>query len=141
MTDLELPQPAPVCGAMWAVSGRVTFTHIAVADMETQRMRGYGALSEEDVKRINRAVAELNAAVGRLIAYLSKGPDDDLQARLKRLEHTGNETGLLREVERVITAHGLVEFRGALAVLLDRMENGSFEIGVFRRVSWGSRRC
>lgn len=137
MTDLELPQPAPVCGAMWAVSGRVTFTHIAVADMEPQRMRGYGALSEEDVKRINRAVAELNAAVGRLIAYLSKGPDADLQARLKRLEQTGNETGLLREVERVITAHGLVEFRGALAVLLDRMEHGSFEIGVFGRVSSG----
>lgn len=137
MTDLELPQPAPVCGAMWAVSGRVTFTHIAVAEMEPERMRGYGRLSEEDVKRINRAVAELNAALGRLVAYLNKGPDADLQARLQRLEQTGNEAALLREVDRVITAHGLVEFRGALAVLLDRMENGSFEIGVFGRVSSG----
>jgi len=137
MTELELPQPAPVCGAMWAVSGRVTFTHIAVAEMEPQRMRGYGPLSEKDVKRINGTVAELNAALGRLIAYLNKGPDADLQARLQRLEKTGNETALLREVDRVITAHGLVEFRGALAVLLDRMENGSFEIGVFGRVSSG----
>ncbi len=64
MTDLELPQPAPVCGAIWAVSGRVTFTHIAVAEIEPQRMRGYGPLIEEDVTRINRAVAELNAGLG-----------------------------------------------------------------------------
>ena len=137
MADLKLPQPAPVCGAMWAVSGRVTFTQIAVAEMEPQRLRGYGALSEEDVTRINRAVAELNAALGRLTAYLSKGPDADLQARLQRLEHTGNEAALLREVERVVTAHGLVEFRGGLGMLLDRMANGSFEIGVFGRVSSG----
>ena len=137
MTDLELPQPAPVCGAIWAVSGRVTFTHIAVAEIEPQRMRGYGPLIEEDVTRINRAVAELNAGLGRLTAYLSKGPDTDLQARLQRLEQTENAAGLLREVEQVITTHGLVEFRGALAMLLDRMENGSFEIGVFGRVSSG----
>jgi GTP-binding protein EngB required for normal cell division len=137
MTDLELSQPAPVCGAVWAASGRLSFAQIAVAEMEPQRMRGYGPLSEEDVKRINRAVAELNAALGRLTAYLNKGPDADLQARLQRLDQTGNETTLLREVDRVITAHGLVEFRGALAVLLDRMENGSFEIGVFGRVSSG----
>ena len=137
MTDLELPRPAPVCGAMWAVSGQVTFTQIAVAEMEPQRMRGYGPLSEEDGKRINRAVAELNAALGRLVAYLNKGPDTDLQARLQRLEQTGNEAALLREVERAVTAHGLVEFRGALGLLLDRMENGAFEIGVFGRVSSG----
>ncbi len=60
-----------------------------------------------------------------------------MQARLQRLEQTENAAGLLREVEQVITTHGLVEFRGALAMLLDRMENGSFEIGVFGRVSSG----
>ena len=137
MTDLGLPRPAPVCGALWAASGQLNFAHIAVAEIEPQHLLGYGALSEEDIKAISEVAAELNAAIERLIAYLSKGPDADLQARLQRLEHTGNEVALLRELERVISAQGLVEFRGALALLLDRMENGSFEIGVFGRVSSG----
>ncbi len=136
----DRPGAAPawaVCGALWAASGQLNFAHIAVAEMEPQHLRGYGALSEEDIKAIGEVVAELNAAIERLIAYLSKGPTADLQARLQRLEQTGNEVALLRELERVISAQGLVEFRGALALLLDRMENGSFEIGVFGRVSSG----
>ncbi len=137
MSDLRLPRPAPVCGALWAARGALTFTHIAVAEIEPQRMRGYGALSDDDAKAIQAVVAELNAAVERLIAYLDKGPDADLQTRLQRLEQTGDEVRLLRELERVITTHGLVEFRGALTMLLDRLENGAFEIGVFGRVSSG----
>jgi GTP-binding protein EngB required for normal cell division len=137
MTDLGLPRPAPVCGALWAASGHFNFAHIAVAEIEPQRLLGYGALSGEDIKAIGGVAAELNAAIERLMAYLAKGPDADLQARLQRLDQTGNEVALLRELERVISAHGLVEFRGALALLLDRMENGSFEIGVFGRVSSG----
>jgi len=100
-------------------------------------MRGYGALSEEDVKAINEVVAELNATIERLIAYWNKGPDTDLQARFARLEKTTDEGRLLRELERVVTAHGLIEFHGALAILLERLENHSFEIGVFGRVSSG----
>jgi len=38
---------------------------------------------------------------------------------------------------RIITAHGLVEFRGTLSMLLDRMEGAAFEVGVFGRVSSG----
>ncbi len=137
MSDLRLPRPAPVCGALGAARGALPFTHIAVAEIEPQRMRGYGALNNNDVKAINAVVAELNAAVVRLIAYLEKGPDADLQTRLQRLEQTGDEVRLLRELERVITAHGLVEFRGALTMLLGRLENGAFEIGIFGRVSSG----
>ncbi len=137
LTDLRLPRPTPVCGAMWAAGGRFTFAQIAVAEMEPQRMRGYGVLSEEDVKAINEVVAELNATLERLIAYWNKGPDADLQARLARLEKTTDQARLLRELERVVTAHGLIEFRSALAMLLERLENQVFEIGVFGRVSSG----
>jgi hypothetical protein len=44
---------------------------------------------------------------------------------------------LLSEIERIITAHGLVEFRGTLSMLLDRMEAAAFEAGVFGRASSG----
>jgi GTP-binding protein EngB required for normal cell division len=137
MAELSLPRPAPVCGALWSARGHITFATIAVAEMEPKRMRGYGALSEADTKAIDSIVAELNAALDRLTAYLDKGPDADIQARLQKLEQTRDEVPLLRELERVVTAHGLVEFRGALAMLLDRLENHVFEIGVFGRVSSG----
>ena len=137
MEDLRLPRPAPICGARWAAGGRFTFTQIAVAEIEPQRMKGYGSLSEEDVKAINEVVAELNATLERLIAYWNKGPDTDLQARLERLEKISDEAQLFRELERVVTAHGLIEFRGVLAMLLERLENHVFEVGVFGRVSSG----
>jgi GTP-binding protein EngB required for normal cell division len=137
MEGLGLPRPAPVCGALWAASGQLTFTQIAVAEMEPQRLRGYGALSDEDIKAINEVVAELNAAIERLLAYLNKGPDADLQTRFARLEKTTDDARLLRELERVITAHGLIELRGALVMLLERLENHVFEIGIFGRVSSG----
>ena len=137
MTDLGLPQPGPVCGAVWAASGQLSFAHIAVAEIEPQRLLGYGALSGQDIKAIGEVAAELNAAIERLMAYLSKGPAGDLQARLQRLEQTDNQVVLLVELERGINAQGLIEFRGALALLLDRMENGSFEIGLFGCVSSG----
>jgi len=82
MADLSLPRPAPICGALWAARGHISFASIAVAEMEPQGMRGYGALSEADAKAIDGVVAELNAAPERLVAYLAKGPDADLQARL-----------------------------------------------------------
>jgi dynamin family protein len=44
---------------------------------------------------------------------------------------------LLRELERVITKHGLVEFRGPLSIVIERLESGHLEVGVFGRVSSG----
>ncbi|HXP61071.1 MAG TPA: dynamin family protein [Dongiaceae bacterium] len=137
LADLRLSRPAPVCGAIWAAGARFTFAQVEVAEMEPQRLRGYGPLSAEDVKAINEVVAELNATLERLIAYWNQGPDAGLQARFARLGKTTDEARLLRELERVATAHGLIEFRGALRMLLERLENPVFEIGVFGRVSSG----
>jgi GTP-binding protein EngB required for normal cell division len=68
---------------------------------------------------------------------LGKGAGGDLQHRLQQLGQTGDEIRLLSEIERIITARGLVEFRGTLSMLLDRMESAAFEVGVFGRVSSG----
>lgn len=137
LEELNIPRPAPVTGALWAARNAVTFTNIALADMESKAMRGYGQLSEAAAQKIDAIVAELRAAVEKLDNYLAQNAGADLQARLERLEKTSNEVPLLRELERVVTAHGLVEFRNTLTMLLKRMENGAFEIGVFGRVSSG----
>ena len=62
---------------------------------------------------------------------------ENLQERLERLEQTGEEVSLLRKLETVITEHGLVEFRSTLSMVLDRLEDNSFEIAMFGGVSSG----
>jgi GTP-binding protein EngB required for normal cell division len=79
----------------------------------------------------------VDGLVAKLRSYLGKGAGGDLQQHLQQLGKTGNEIRLLSEIERIVTAHGLVEFRGTLSMLLDRMESAAFEVGVFGRVSSG----
>ena len=137
MTELNLSRPMASTGSLWAVQTHVMFAEIAINEMEAKRMLSYGPLPDADTRLIDGIVAELYAALERLMSYLRQGSDADLPARLHRLEQTRDEVPLLRELERVITAHGMVALRGTLSMLLDRMENGRFEIGVFGRVSSG----
>jgi GTP-binding protein EngB required for normal cell division len=137
LEDLELPPKPPVSGALWAARNHTAFAGIAVTEIEPEHMLGYGKLSDEDRQTLDRVVAELNSVLNRLNTYLAQGTDADLQTRLQRLEQTRDEVKLLRELERIITAHGLVEFRVTLTLLLDRLETNAFEIGAFGRVSSG----
>ncbi len=100
-------------------------------------MRAYGPLSTDAAHRLDGIRAELDGLVAKLRGYLGKGAGGDLQQRLQQFGKTGDEIRLLSEIERIITAHGLVEFRGTLGMLLDRMEGSAFEVGVFGRVSSG----
>jgi len=137
LEDLELPPKLPISGALWAARNHLAFAGIAITEIEPRHMLGYGELSNEDHQTLDKIVAELNSVLDRLSACLARGTGADLQTRLQRLEQTKDEVKLLRELERIITAHGLVEFRATLAVLLDRLEANTFEIGVFGRVSSG----
>ena len=137
LEELEIPLKRPISGAIWAARSHLSFASIAIADIEPGQMEGYGKISDADRQAMNKIVAELNSILNRLAAYLAQGTDVDLQSRLQRLEQTKDEVKLLRELERIITAHGLIEFRASLSLLLDRLENNVFEIGVFGRVSSG----
>ena len=110
LEELKIPLKPPISGALWAARGHVTFASNAIAEIEPEPMRGYGDLSDEDTRALDRTVAELNAELARIASYLAQGATADLQARLLRLEQTRNEVKLLRELDRIIAAHGLVEF-------------------------------
>ena len=137
MEELEVPPVEPRCGATWAAGISFMFCAIALSDLTADKMRAYGELSEEGATAVESIRSEIGALLNKLSAYLAKGGGGDLQARLERLGGTGDEVRLLAEIERIITAHGLVEFRGALTMLLDRFESAAFEAGVFGRVSSG----
>lgn len=137
MEELEIALPEKRSGAVWAVNTNLLFCSIALSEITADRMRGYGQMSAEAAAALDGVRGELGSLLDKLADYLAKGGAGDLQQRLERLSKTHNETRLLSQIERIITAHGLVEFRAALATLLDRFETAALEIAVFGRVSSG----
>jgi GTP-binding protein EngB required for normal cell division len=137
MEQLDIPPSEPHSGAVWAAAINLMFCSISLNELTPERMRAYGPLSADAAHRLDGIRAELDGLVAKLRSFLGKGAGGDLQQRLQQLGKTGDEIRLLNEIERIITAHGLVEFRGTLSMLLDRIEGAAFEVGVFGRVSSG----
>ena len=99
-------------------------------------MRGYGEVPPAAAAELNGIVGELSALVQQLDRYVTQS-GQDLKQRLTHLECAGAEVELLKELERIISEHGLVEFRSALAMVLSRLEDTSFEIARFRPRQFG----
>jgi GTP-binding protein EngB required for normal cell division len=137
MEELNIPPSEPHSGAVWAAAINLMYCSISLNELTPGRMRAYGPLSPEAAERLDGIRAELDGLINKLRTYLGKGAGGDLQQRLQQLGKTRDEIRLLSEIERIVTAHGLVEFRGTLTMLLDRMESAAFEVGVFGRVSSG----
>jgi small GTP-binding protein len=137
MEELDIPPPEPHSGAVWAAAINLMYCSISLNELTPERMRAYGPLSPEAADRLDGIRAELDGLVAKLRNYLGKGAGGDLQQRLQQLGKTGDEIRLLSEMERIMTGHGLVEFRGTLSMLLDRIESAASEVGVFGRVSSG----
>lgn len=135
--EKEVPPLEPRCGAIWAAGINFMFCSIALSDLTPDKLCAYGELSQEGATAVESIRSEIGALLNKLSAYLAKGAGADLQTRLERLGETSDEVRLLSEIERIVAAQGLVEFRGALTMPLDRFESAAFEVGVFGRVSSG----
>jgi GTPase Era involved in 16S rRNA processing len=81
--------------------------------------------------------AELRALLSKLETYLGQDNNADLQLRVEKLDQASKAGALLQHLDRVITTHGLVEYRTPMATIIDRLESRMFEIAVFGRVSTG----
>lgn len=129
--------PGPKFGAIHAIRVTLAFVRIALIEIGPKYMRGCGEVPDSAVAHLNGLVTELQGLVDKLDAFLAQGLGQDLQARIQRLQQTTDEVVLLRKLERIVSEHGLVEFRATLAMILGRLETRRFEIAVFGRVSSG----
>lgn len=137
LREHEVPLTSPTISAVWSARVALTTARVSVEELRPQAMRGYGELSPDASKHLNLTVAELDELLARMESYLAEGSARDLHARLQQLSGTARDVRLLRELERIITSRGLVEFRPTLDMLVERFESESFEIAVFGRVSSG----
>jgi GTP-binding protein EngB required for normal cell division len=129
--------PTPDCGLTRAIQANLIAVDIVMADLRPKSMQGYGAVSDSAAAELNGFVGEMQSLVSKLNLYLMQGGGQDLQGRLQRLEQQGDVLEQLKLLEQIITAHGFVEFRAMLAMILDRLEDKRFEIALFGRVSSG----
>lgn len=120
-----------------SLHSHLAFVDIAAEELKPEYMRGYGEVPPQAAVELNGIAGELQGLARQLDQFLMRGSRENLQERLEKLEQTGDEVPLLKKLESMITEHGLVEFRSALSMILDRLEDNSFEIAIFGRVSSG----
>jgi len=132
-----VPIPSPHLGSVHSIRVTLAFVDIAFDECRPKRMTGYGALAHAAGTELSGLVDEMQGIISRLNSYLAQGESADLEKRLQFLEEAGGDIALVKTLERAINQHGLVEFRPALATIIDRLESKSFEIAVFGRVSSG----
>lgn len=130
------PEP-PDIPAAHAVLTNLSFVDIAAEELKPNYMKGFGPVPEDAVQELNGVVYELRSLVTGMERYLKQELTTDLEKRLQRLEQSGLDVNLLRTLEQVITRDGLVEFRPRIDSLASRLEDDSFELALFGRVSSG----
>jgi len=130
------PEP-PNIPATRAVLTNLTFVDIAIEELKPHYMKGSGPVPEDAVSELNGVVYELRSLVSGMERYLKQELTTDLEERLRLLEQTGYGVELLRFLEQIVTRDGLVEFRPRIRTLASRLEDDSFEVALFGRVSSG----
>jgi GTP-binding protein EngB required for normal cell division len=115
----------------------LAFVDIAIEELRPSYMRGCGAVPEDAVGELNGVVHELRSLVGGMERYLRQDLGMNLESRLRKLEETGNDVGLLQCIEKLVSHHGLVEFRPRIDSIASRLEDNNLEVALFGRVSSG----
>jgi GTP-binding protein EngB required for normal cell division len=123
--------------AVWAFRVAVSFASTAVEELRPSYLRGYGEVQSESAQAAERLVADFKVLLARMANYLERGEDAGIASRLAHLDGTADEIALLRELDRLIVEHGLVELRTPLERLVERAVHPRFEVAVFGRVNSG----
>ncbi len=133
----QMKPESPDIPATRSVLTHLEFIDIAVEELKPSYMRGSGAVPPDAVDELTGVVHELRSVVQSMQRYIRQEFGTNMQSRLEELEQTGHDVGLLRELEEVITRHGLVEFRTRVGSLVHRLEDSNLEVALFGRVSSG----
>jgi GTP-binding protein EngB required for normal cell division len=129
--------PAPHIGSVRSIQVTLGFVAIAFDECRPKRMAGYGELADTAAIEIAGLVDEIQGIICRLGSYLAQGQSADLEKRSQRPDEAGGDVALVKALDLAINQQGLVEFRPALATIVDRLETNALEIAVFGRVSSG----
>ncbi|HEY1550965.1 MAG TPA: dynamin family protein [Kofleriaceae bacterium] len=131
---LRTPTRVPITRTLRAV---LMHAQVALEDLAPAKLRGYGLLGAEPGQRIATVLSDLDRTISRLAAYVARPERNDLASRIGKLDTEAVRLDVLAQIERVVTRHGFVELRPAIAALVELLEAGTFEVALFGRVSCG----
>jgi len=137
LARLAIDVPPPGTSGIWLARTLLMKAQVAVAGLEPHKMTGHGPLADHDARELRAVAAELSNGLDQMEAYLAQGPGEAMAARLQRIGVAGADANTLAELERIVSAHGLVGFRPALEQLADRLAAPGLEVAVFGRVKAG----
>ncbi len=124
-------------GGLWSLQTTLAFAQVAAEELRPKYWSGYGEVDPESAAAAERLAAELVTLLHRMQDSIARGAMGGLAERIERLSSTREEIALLKELERIISHHGLLELRAPLEALVERAASPRFEIAVFGRVSAG----
>jgi GTP-binding protein EngB required for normal cell division len=134
----DIPLKRERVSLRWTATTSLIFLHVAVAEMSSGKLRGYGELTPDGRMAALRIQQELDRLVEQAARILHQGTGGDLAGRLARLEDSVPDLAqALETIEEVVTRRKLVEFRPQVELILRRLENSRLEIAVFGRVGSG----
>ena len=95
MKEQQIPFGEPHCGSRWAANTALLYAAVAVDELDPNRLRGYGRLSDAGYNLLETIRAELHSHIAKLQTYLAQSANADLQVRIERLEKVSNEVAPL----------------------------------------------
>lgn len=133
----HIEPPPPSVPATRAINTHLHFVDIAISELRPNQMRGSGALSEATAAELTGVLRELSSICDQMMAYVRHDLDESFRQRVQKLLAEGKASQLLERIESIVTERGMVEFRPRIDMLLARLEDNTFEVAVFGRVSSG----
>ena len=132
---LGIPRPRPSVSARWSIETSLRFAEIALSEIDAKGLAAYGPVDPGVAAEASALAADLRALLARGTALLHESDPGQLRQCLEAL--SGQVGEVMRALERLSAAHGLVEIRPLLQAAGDRAADHSFVIGVFGRVGVG----
>jgi GTP-binding protein EngB required for normal cell division len=133
----RIQPPPPNIPATRSIATDLHFIEIALSELRPHAMRGSGELSPTAAAELTGVLSELSSITTQMMRYVKHELNESLHQRIQKLATGDRAPFLLQRIEQVITAQGLVEFRPRIDILLARLEDPTFEVAVFGRVSSG----
>jgi GTP-binding protein EngB required for normal cell division len=134
---LGIQPPFPSIGAVHALRTALMFLDDTFEEMRGRHLAGYGPVPQDADRVLDGVVSELQELTRDFETFLTGVADDVLRERLARLAATQPFASDVRELSRIIADHGLVDLRPALAVVVERALEDTFDVAIVGRVSSG----
>jgi Dynamin family len=132
---LGIPRPEQKLSARRSVATSLQYAEVALSELDTRSLRGYGAVDPAAGEEITALSADLQNLMRRGKALLEEQEEGGLAEQVAGLAGPAGE--VLRRLLAISTARGLTEIRPLVAAAAERAASTTLDVGVFGRVSSG----